>query len=102
MSAGGIAVAGRQFWEVRTTDWAYGGDPQVDPFDLLAGVGTEVVAVERTVGVVEGVGDRRVERRISQVWHGDADLEGLAEVAEVGGPDQALVVRREALAGQAV
>ena len=97
--SGGIAVAGRKLRQVRSADRAYAGDSEVDPLHLLAGIATEVVAVQGAVRIVESVGNRRVERRVGQVGHRDPHLEGLAVVAEVGGPDQPSLVRGEALPG---
>src|SRR4029453_8180448 len=66
-------------------DGADAGDPEVDPLDVLGGVVAEAVAVEAVVGVVKGghggVGQGLVDEAVR---HRDADLEGLAEVAQVG------------------
>ena len=88
--------------DLRALDRADAGDPQVDPLDLLGGVAGEVVAVER--GVL-GVERARPPRRAT-AWstgpsgHRHPHLEGLAEVAQVGGADERVLLVGEALLGQ--
>ena len=87
--------------DLRAPDRADAGDPEVDPLDLLGGVAGEVVAVERAVLGVERVGDRVEHAGVDRPsGTGDPDLEGLAEVAQVGGADELVLVVGEALLGQ--
>ena len=65
------------------------------------GSSREVVAVQRAVLGVEPVRDRREHVLVDgALRHRDPDLEGLAEVAQVGGAHELVVGVREALAGQ--
>ena len=82
-------------------DRADPGHAQVHPLDLLLRPVPEAVAVELLVRVVEGghggVGHGRRERAVGQRH---PYLEGLAEVAQVGGTGEALLGRVEALGSQ--
>ena len=87
--------------QVGRVDAADAGDPQVHPLDLLARPIPEAVAVKLLVRVVER-GHRGLRRPAiaRTVRHRHPHLEGLAEVAQVGGAHEALLRRREALRGQ--
>src|SRR5918999_4711936 len=69
------------------------GHAQIDPLDGLPEVVAVAVAVQALVGVVEagldGVDERGVDRAVRRV---DVDLERLAEVPEVGRPDDPALV----------
>ena len=71
------------------------------PFHLLLRVACEVVAIQPSVLGVEGPRDA-VECLLVQVAvrHRDADLECLAEVPQVGGPDEGALILGKALDGQ--
>src|SRR5262245_41288609 len=66
-----VTVSRLKLRQPGTANRAYPGDPQVDPLHMLAGIITEVVAVEGPVRVVKCAGDRvgdcRVERRTAAV-----------------------------------
>src|SRR5699024_4098925 len=74
--------------ELRTSDRPDAGHPEVDPLDLLVRIALEVVPVQRAVLVVEATG-HRVDDVLGDraLRHGDTDLEGLPEVAQVGRAD---------------
>ena len=91
--------AGGELAELGAGDRADAGHPEVDPLDLLARVVAEVVAVQRAVLGVEGIGDAGgIPLVDGALVGGHPHLEGLAEVAQVHGARVAVLVAREAFA----